>query len=88
MIIVKCRYCGDVYSENVIDLHEGRCPERPKEKELKISDLNAEPAIELANKTDDIDKIIAWLAEESQGKDRKTVIDALETKMKELEGEE
>jgi hypothetical protein len=85
---VKCRYCGDVYSENVIDLHEDRCPERPKEKELKISDLNAEPAIELANKTDDIDKIIAWLAEESQGKDRKTVIDALETKMKELEGEE
>lgn len=40
MIIVKCRYCGDVYSENVIDLHEGRCPEKAKNKKPKPVELS------------------------------------------------
>ena len=32
---MKCRYCGDVYSENVIELHESRCPEKVENKKVK-----------------------------------------------------
>lgn len=57
----------------------------PQEPDIKITEQNAEPAIELINETDDIDIIMAWLSEESQGKKRKTVIETLEAKIKELE---
>ncbi len=66
---------------------EREAREKKQQKPESITEMNADPAIEMAEKSQDIDQIMKWLADESQGKNRKTVIEALETKMKELEGE-
>ena len=53
-----------------------------------ISKMKADAAIDLIGQCIEIEQIMAWLAEESQGKKRKTVIEVLEERMKVLEGEE
>lgn len=60
-----------------------------------ITEMNAEPAIDLIGKTENKEQLAAWHEQESQdSRPRKTVIEALEDKMPELkenkgsEGEE
>lgn len=87
----KCRYCEEKLSMNVIKIHEKWCKVQ-KEEEVQnpdsISKMKADTAIDLIEQCIEIEQIMAWLAEESQGKKRKTVIEVLEERMKVLEGEE
>lgn len=84
----KCRYCEEELSMNVLSIHEKwHRKQKNKEKKLNITDLNASPAIDLIEKTQDSVQLKVWLEEEVKKKGRSTVIDALEDKLKEFEGE-
>ncbi len=87
----ECKYCGEEFSSSVLPFHESWCKEQKKKegkakKPVSITELNAEPAIDLIEKTDNKEQIAVWYERESQNsKPRKTVIEALELKIKELE---
>ncbi|MTI61730.1 MAG: hypothetical protein FH762_17395 [Firmicutes bacterium] len=52
---------------------------------ININDLAIDEALTLIKKTEDIDKVMKYLADESQGENREEVVGPLEAKMKELE---
>lgn len=61
---------------------------KESKKSSSITELNVEPAIDFIKKTDNKEQIAVWYEQESQNsKPRKTVIDALEGKTKEIEND-
>jgi hypothetical protein len=41
---MNCQYCGNEYSDSVLEHHEARCQEQP---EVRDEDLNPDPDAEL-----------------------------------------
>lgn len=62
-----------------------------KEEEAKKTDitkLTVKEAIKLVEECNDKEQLKKWLSEEAKGENRKTLIEPLEEKIAELEGEE
>lgn len=59
--------------------------EEQENNEININDLAIDEALTLIKETEDIDEVMKYLADESQGENREEVVCPLEDKMKELE---
>ncbi|MTI62178.1 MAG: hypothetical protein FH762_19705 [Firmicutes bacterium] len=72
--------------KKTVSRKSGKEARKEKNKdEVNITDLTVDEGVVLIKETNDIDKIMKWLADESQGKKRKTLIEPLEERMVELE---
>jgi len=73
-----------VKSGEVVVLKGEESEEQPGTDDLKISDLNAEEAIEMVEDTFSLELLEEFKADEQASKKRKTVLDAIEAQIKEL----
>lgn len=62
--------------------------EKEEAKKTDITKLTVKEAIKLVEECNDKKQLKKWLSEEAKGENRKTLIEPLEEKISELEGEE
>ncbi len=62
--------------------------EKEEAKKTDITKLTVKEAIKLVEECNDKERLKKWLSEEAKGENRKTLIEPLEEKISELEGEE
>ena len=83
---MKCRHCGEEYSEKVVRVHEEWCKDRQQETQEEDSELpdnlnetTVRKARELIPEVEDEEVLLNWLAVESENQNRVSIIELLES---------